>query len=106
MTNKVDSDATLTVEGDLTQTAKGDRTLVSEGLYSQTVGGDRISTSGENDSDNVAGNRTVATQGNFTHAAHGRIHVSAVQELKLSVGGATLVLKPNGQVLVNGTNIA
>jgi type VI secretion system secreted protein VgrG len=105
-TRYVENDATLTVKGDLADTVEGDRTLISEGAFSHTIGGDRITTAGGNNSDTVAGSRTLVTQGNYTHQAAARIDLSAGQELKLSVGAASVVLKANGQVFVNGTNIA
>lgn len=113
-TKSVDNDATVTVKGDLADTVEGDRTVMSEGAFSHTIGGDSsliiggqstITTEGNN-ADTVAGNRTLVTQGNYTHQTAAKVHLSAGQELRLSVGGASLVLKANGQVFVNGTNIA
>lgn len=82
-------DLNLEVGGNVTQAVDNDVT--------ESVAGDLTGT--------VDGDQALETGGDYHHTVGKKIDFSADQEIRLSVGAASLVMKPNGEVRVNGTSI-
>jgi type VI secretion system secreted protein VgrG len=83
--------------GDSTESVAGDRI--------SAIGGDQILETGGDFTHRVGSDHTITTGADFTHAVSKSIDLEAGDKVTIRVGAASLVLKANGAVTINGTRV-
>jgi type VI secretion system secreted protein VgrG len=92
----------------------GAKTVMVGALSSEKVAGNKSVTAGGNISETASGNVSISagkngsvTAGdNFSASAGKKAGISAGDQLSLSCGSATIVLKKNGDIVINGKKIS
>jgi type VI secretion system secreted protein VgrG len=92
-------DMGTTVEHDDSQTIHNNRIIAVDGTHTETIKKDTTITVTEGKETNTVQQEIVVTS-----KAH--IHVTAAKEIKLEVGASTLLMKDNGEIKLEGINIA
>ncbi len=93
-------DMATTVEHDDTQTVHNNRVINVDGTHTETIVKDTTITVSQGKETNTVKQEIVIT----SQTAH--IHVTASTEIQLLVGASKLLMKADGSIELNGTNIA
>jgi type VI secretion system secreted protein VgrG len=113
-TEQVAKDETITISGNRTESVSKDESITIGGNRTESVSKDEsISISGgrmenvsKDESITISGARTVSIGKDDTQSISKKLTISAGDEIALTCGSATIVMKSSGDITINGAKIA
>jgi type VI secretion system secreted protein VgrG len=97
---------TVSVIKDLNETISGNAVIHSEQNRSLTVGANSTERIEQDLSTTVGNNCKLGVDSNLSIAVNNKTMISSGDEITLICGAATIVLKSNGKILINGNDIS
>lgn len=96
-TESVGKDESVSISGARTVTVSKDDSLSIQGKRSETISKDASLT--------IQGKRSVSVTGDDALDVTGKIELSSAQQVEISVGAASVVLKSSGEIVLKGTQL-
>ena len=105
-THLIGHDRTKTIDHDETTHIKHDRTETVDNDEKITIGGNRTETVGKDESISISGGHTESVGKDKSVSVGKRLSIVASDEIVLTVGSASIVMKKNGDIAIQGKNIS
>jgi type VI secretion system secreted protein VgrG len=97
---------TVSVKKDLNETISGNAVIHTEQNRSLTVGANSTERIEQDLSTTVGNNCKLGVDSNLSIAVNNKTMISSGDEISLICGAATIVLKSNGKILINGSDLS
>jgi type VI secretion system secreted protein VgrG len=112
-TETVGNDETISITGNRTETVGKDESISIGGNRTETVGkdesinitGGRTESVGKNEEVSIAKDRTVSVGGNDTLNVSKTLSITATDEIDITTGDASIIMKKDGTIQIKGKDI-